>query len=71
MYYANSIDSTFRPNLQPNVDFFFSCIVRKIVGNKQEKHLYVVGFAVGMNQLWSQELIDLFPLKILEVEWDW
>lgn len=37
MYNANSIDSTFRPNLQPNVDFFFRWIVRKIVGNKQEK----------------------------------
>lgn len=31
MYYANSIGSTFRPNLQPNVDFFFRWIVRKIV----------------------------------------
>lgn len=67
MYYVNSIDSTFRPNLPPNVDFFFSWIVRKIVG---KKHVYVVGFSVGMNQFWSQELIDLFPLKILEVEWD-
>lgn len=24
-----------------------------------------------MEQLWSQELIDLFPLKIFEVQWDW
>lgn len=28
-------------------------------------------FSVGVNQLWSRKLIDLFPLKILEVEWDW
>lgn len=28
-------------------------------------------FSAAVDQLWSQELIDLFPLKILEVEWDW
>lgn len=28
-------------------------------------------FSVPIEQLWSQELIDLLPLKILEVEWDW
>lgn len=28
-------------------------------------------FSVAVNQLWSQELIDLFPLKIHQVEWDW
>lgn len=28
-------------------------------------------FSVVMNQFWSQELIDLFPRKILEVEGDW
>ncbi len=28
-------------------------------------------FSVVVDQLWSQKLIDLFPLKILEVEWDW
>lgn len=27
--------------------------------------------SVALDQLWSQKLIDLFPLKILEVEWDW
>lgn len=27
--------------------------------------------SVAIDQLWSQKLIDLFPLKILEVEWDW
>lgn len=31
----------------------------------------LLAFAVGVNQLWSRELIDLSPLKILEVEWDW
>lgn len=36
------------------------------------KKIFMVVFAsLAIDQLWSQELIDLFPLKILEVEWDW
>lgn len=36
----------------------------------KKKLLYGI-FSAAIDQLWSQKLIDLFPLKILEVEWDW
>lgn len=43
-----------------------------IAGATQKKNSPLWCFpSVAIDQLWSQKLIDLFPLKILEVEWDW
>lgn len=38
---------------------------------QEKKNSSMVFFSAAIDQLWSQKLIDLFPLKILEVEWDW
>lgn len=38
---------------------------------RKKNSFMVFFFFVAADQLWSQELIDLSRLKILEVEWDW
>lgn len=44
---------------------------RSSTQKERKKIPLAVLFSVAVNQLWSQELIDLFPLKIHQVEWDW
>lgn len=60
-----------------SLSFYYSSVffwVRgKIECDTQKKKItfMVFFFSAAITQLWSQELIDLFPLKILEVERDW